>query len=209
MCTINKLKIRLCEYISKCKTWSLTSLFSKLSKHPRMKMLLLTALLENRWLCLILSVAEQLNNCLASVLKYGSNIDWKVVGMFQENHIAGLTFRVWREATLEQLLSVPCLLVKALKSCFWVQALTCLCNCRIMLLRIISPNLFIICGCKAGSTIFFAFAGWPCLTSWNLWNWVQNESQIRKGNSSTAPKWNARLILILTYVFWNFYSRVK
>lgn len=42
-----------------------------------------SALLENRWLCLILSVAEQLNNCLASVLKYGSSIDWKIVGMFQ------------------------------------------------------------------------------------------------------------------------------
>lgn len=42
-----------------------------------------SALLEKRWLCWILTVAEQLNNCFALLLKYGSSIDWKVVGMFQ------------------------------------------------------------------------------------------------------------------------------
>lgn len=128
-----------------------------------------SALLEKGWLCLILTVAEQLNNCFASLLKYGSSIDWKLMGMFQQNCVAELTFRVWREAALEQLQSVPCLLGEVLISCFWVQALACLWNCRIMLLRIISHHLF-ICVRKAGTTFFFGFAGWPCGRSWNLWN---------------------------------------
>lgn len=61
-------KIRLCEYVSKGKAWSLRcpSPFSKLNKTSHNENVLTGSdWLEVRWLCVILTVVVQLNSYLA------------------------------------------------------------------------------------------------------------------------------------------------